>query len=113
MKYTTLFNDRENFTNLKASFAHVGQDIHKYWKYFTVDDIWKQVVMYAIYGIEPYLRMEIKLKIHDEDQVNGSNLCKKIGPSYSWRDFHTLWNSWFFFSIMLHHNKRKYLIGGG
>ena len=83
MKYTTLFNDRENFTNLKASFAHVGQDIHKYWKYFTVDDIWKQVVMYAIYGIEPYLRMDIKLKIHDEDQVNGSNLCKQIGPSYT------------------------------
>ena len=81
MKYTTLFNYWKNFTNIKASLDHVGQYIYKDWTSFTVDYIRKQVDLYAIYGIVPSTSMEMKLKIHNEDQINGSNLLKNIfGP---------------------------------
>ena len=81
VKYTTLFNDQKNFTDIKALFSHVGQDIYKCWTGFNIGDICKHVDLYALGGIAPDPRTDMKFKIHDEDQVNGSNLCSKIfGP---------------------------------
>ena len=81
MKYTELFNYWKRFTNIKASLDHVGKYIYKDWTGFTVDDIRKQVGLYAIYGIVPSTRMEMLFKIHNKDQVNGSKLLKNIfGP---------------------------------
>ena len=62
VKYTTLFNYWKNVTNIKASLAHTGKCIYKYWTGFNVDNIWKQVGLYDIDGIAPSSRIEVKFK---------------------------------------------------
>ena len=55
--------------------------MYKNWNDWTLGDIFKHVGLYDLGGIAPDPRTDMKFKIHDEDQVNGSNLCSKIfGP---------------------------------
>ena len=79
MKYTTLLNYWKKITNVKDSLARMGQDIFKYWTGFTGNYIRKKVIMYALDGLAPSPRTDMKLKSHNEDQVNYSNLCNSGG----------------------------------
>ena len=74
------FDELTGWTNTKALMqnAGVGGGKYKNFKNFSSQELMSHLSLYMLHGISPSPQVDLKFKCHQDDPVNGSDLCFEV-----------------------------------